>query len=121
MSGTRAISTTSRRELSSSFFFYLQSKGPKEIQAIVTETLACFLPGQAKDLSAHLRFPLESIRDNGECSNQITCIPTKENGHVFRKKKCLIIIIILIFIYCNWVVNRWQWLFYIYTKYEIVY
>jgi len=51
MSWTRAISTTSRRELSSSFFF-LQSKAPKEIYAIVTETLACFLPGRAKDLSA---------------------------------------------------------------------
>jgi len=26
-----------------------------------------------------------------------------------------------IFIYCNWVVTRWQWLFYTYTKYEIGY
>jgi len=26
-----------------------------------------------------------------------------------------------IFIYCNWVVTRWQWLFYIYTKHEIGY
>ena len=26
-----------------------------------------------------------------------------------------------IFIYCNWVVTRWQWLFYMYTKYEIGY
>jgi len=50
MSGTRAISTTSRRELSSSFFF-LQGKAPKEIHAILTETFACFLPDQAKDLS----------------------------------------------------------------------
>jgi len=32
-----------------------------------------------------------------------------------------IIIIIIIFIYCNWVVTRWQWLFYIYTKHEIGY
>ena len=54
MSGTRAISTTSRRELSSSFFFPLQGKAPKEIHAILTETLACFLPGRAKDLSAPL-------------------------------------------------------------------
>jgi hypothetical protein len=46
------ISTTSRHELSSSFFF-LQRKAPKEIHAILTETLA-FLPGQAKDLSAPL-------------------------------------------------------------------
>jgi len=51
MSGTRAISTTSSRELSSSFF-PLQGKAPKEIHAILTETLACFLPGGAKDLSA---------------------------------------------------------------------
>ena len=28
---------------------------------------------------------------------------------------------IIIIIYCNWVVTRWQWLFYVYTKYEIVY
>jgi len=54
MSGKRAISTTSRRELSSSFFFHLQGKVPKEIHAILTETLACFLPGRAKDLSAPL-------------------------------------------------------------------
>jgi len=53
MSGSRAISTTSRRELSSSFFF-LQGKVPKEIHAILTETLACFLLGRVKDLSAPL-------------------------------------------------------------------
>jgi len=53
MSGTRAISTTWRRELSSSFFF-LQGKAPKEIQAILTETLACFLSDRVKDLSAPL-------------------------------------------------------------------
>jgi len=51
MSGTRAIPTTSRRELSSSFCF-LQGKAPKKIHAILTETLSCFLPGRAKDLSA---------------------------------------------------------------------
>ena len=38
MSGTCAISTTSRRELSSSFFF-LQGKAPKQIYDILTETL----------------------------------------------------------------------------------
>ena len=32
-----------------------------------------------------------------------------------------IIIIIIIVINCNWVVTRWQWLFYMYTKYEIGY
>jgi len=53
MSNTRAISTTSRRELLSSFFF-LQDKAPKEIHAFLTETWACFLPGPAKDLSEPL-------------------------------------------------------------------
>jgi hypothetical protein len=53
MSGTRVISITSRRELSSSIFF-LQGKAPKEIRAILTETLPCFLAGRAKDLSAPL-------------------------------------------------------------------
>jgi len=36
------------------FFLFLQGKGPKEIHAILKETLVCFLPGQAKDLSAPL-------------------------------------------------------------------
>ena len=35
-------------------FFFLQGKGPEEILAILTETVACFLPGRAKDLSAPL-------------------------------------------------------------------
>ena len=41
---TRAISTTSRRELSSSFFSPLQGKAPKEIQAILTEALGEHAP-----------------------------------------------------------------------------
>ena len=36
-------------------------------------------------------------------------------------RNLLIIIIIIIFIYCNWVVTPWQWLFYMYTKHEIGY
>jgi len=31
-------------------FLFLQGKAPKEIHAILTQTLACFLPGRAKDL-----------------------------------------------------------------------
>jgi len=34
--------------------FFLQDKAPMEIYVILTETLACFLPGRAKDLSAPL-------------------------------------------------------------------
>ena len=37
----------------------------------------------------------------------------------FEVVSCYLIIII-IFINCNWVVTRWQWLFYMHTKYEIV-
>jgi len=35
-------------------FLFLQGKAPKKIHAILTETLVCFLPGRAKDLSAPL-------------------------------------------------------------------
>jgi len=28
---------------------------------------------------------------------------------------------VIIFINCNWVVTEWQWLFYMYTEYEIGY
>ena len=35
-------------------FLFLRGKASKEIHTILTETLACFLPGQAKDLSAPL-------------------------------------------------------------------
>jgi len=35
-------------------FVFLQGKAPKEIHALLTETLACFLPSWAKDLSAPL-------------------------------------------------------------------
>jgi len=35
-------------------FFSLQGKAPKEIHVILTETLACFLPGWVNDLSAPL-------------------------------------------------------------------
>jgi len=38
-----------------------------------------------------------------------------------RDKMWVYVIIIIIFINCNWVVTRWQWLFYMYTKYEIGY
>jgi len=43
---TRAISTTSRSELSSSFFF-LQGKAPKEIHTILRETLGEHAPSYA--------------------------------------------------------------------------
>jgi len=42
-------------------FFFLQGKAQKEIRAILTETLACFLPARAKELSAPLYLVL-SVR-----------------------------------------------------------
>jgi hypothetical protein len=47
MSGDATISTTSRRELSSSIFFFLQGKALKEIHAILTETLGGHAPSCA--------------------------------------------------------------------------
>ena len=44
---TRTISTTWRRELSSSVFFFLQGQAPKEIPAILTETLGEHSPSYA--------------------------------------------------------------------------
>jgi len=35
-------------------FLFLQGKVTKEIHAILSETLACFLPGRAKELSVPL-------------------------------------------------------------------
>ena len=43
---TRAISTTSRRELSSSFLFF-QGKTPKKLHTILTETLGEYAPSYA--------------------------------------------------------------------------
>jgi len=40
-------------------YLFLQGKAPKEIHAILTETLACFLPGRAKDLSTPLYIGLQ--------------------------------------------------------------
>jgi len=51
---TRDFNNIETRAVIKFFIFFLQGKAPKEIHAILTETLACFLPGRAKDLSAPL-------------------------------------------------------------------
>ena len=50
--------------------------------------------------------------------SKILCV-LKDEVNLFPS--AVIIIYSNIFIYCNWVVTRWQWLFYMYTKYEIGY
>jgi len=52
MSGTRDFNNIETRSVI--IFFFLQVKATKEIQAILIEQLACFIPGRAKDLSAPL-------------------------------------------------------------------
>jgi len=54
-------------------FLFLQGKAPKEIHAMLTETVAFFLPGRAKDLSALLyihipRFSLKMAPKAATCS-----------------------------------------------------
>jgi len=45
---------------------------------------------------------------------------TKEGQFLVRLIIIIIIIIIaVVVVNCSWVVTRWQWLFYMYTKYEI--
>jgi len=60
-------------------FLLLQGKEPKEIQAILTETFACFLPGRAKDLSAPLykNYKLFNI-------NRVTGTKDKSNVRVLK-------------------------------------
>ena len=67
---------------------FLQGRAPKEIHAILTETLACFLPGQAKDLSAPLcNVTLMPLRVY--CVNNFTKKPEHVAGIV--NKDCLLI------------------------------
>jgi len=54
MSETRALSQQHRDANCHQVLFPLQGKAPKENHAILTETLACFLPGRPKDLSVPL-------------------------------------------------------------------
>ena len=42
-------------------FVFMQGKASKKIHAILTETLACFLPGRAKDLPAPLYYSVDVI------------------------------------------------------------
>ena len=56
MSGTRARFQQNRDASCHQVSFFLQGKAPKEIHSFLTETLACFLPGRAKDLPVPLYF-----------------------------------------------------------------
>jgi len=50
-------------------FIFLQGKAPKEIHTILTETLACFLPGRAKELPARLYCTVQPEQKNTNNNN----------------------------------------------------
>jgi len=50
MSGTRDFNNIETRAVIKFFFVFLQDKASKDIHTIVTETLACFLPGRANEM-----------------------------------------------------------------------
>ena len=60
-------------------FYFLQGKAPKEIHAILTETLGCYLPGWAKNLSASL---YSHYQADGENENE------KDNVHSMFEMWC---------------------------------
>jgi len=41
-------------------------------------------------------------------------VSSVNNAHIVNEKQNIIII----FINCNWVITRWQWLYYMYTNME---
>jgi len=60
MSGTRYFNNIETRAVIN--FLFLKSKAPKEIHAILIETLACFFPGWVRDLLE----PLYKIPDTNK-------------------------------------------------------
>jgi len=70
------------------FFFPLQGKAPKEIHAILTETLPCFPPGRTKELSASLYFPnsrlLQIIADRNVINGE-------QDGAVLTRSTCVLV------------------------------
>jgi len=61
---------------------FLQGKALKEIHAILTETLACFLPGRAKDLSAPCNNN-NNNNNNNRVSDSRKCRPSVLGCYTF--------------------------------------
>jgi len=73
------------RDASCHLDFFLQGKAPKEIHAILTETLACFLPGRAKDLSA----PLHNEPTNEKLIGNLSYCPLS-HCYMFRHYRVIL-------------------------------
>jgi len=69
-------------------FLSLQGKAPKEIHAILTETLAYFLPGRAKDLSAPLY--IFSIDTSQKCNLDLLYTANVDCQQIFKKYRSYI-------------------------------
>jgi hypothetical protein len=84
MSATRDFNKIEMRAVIK--FLFLQGKTPKEIHAILTETLACFLPGRAKDLSAPLYNVMNKARFMFRRKSRVT--HTTARQYIPHKAQC---------------------------------
>ena len=80
-------------------FFFLRGKAPKEIHAILTDTLACFLPDGTKNLSAPL-YHLSREYLNSFWSNIRISGPSKPNSGVRKSNLTWAARIIFLFVSC---------------------
>ena len=87
-------------------------------KAILSEFLCAFLP----------RFPPGTCCDTISHLTTITCTPLPFHYSLIIvhfgtsvRQSALLAASLIIIINCNWVVSRWQRLFYVYTKYEFFY
>ena len=79
----------------------------------------CFVEKDSLAARNWMKVPLTASQWSRHCIDCATLAVTEYKGD--QKLLIIILIIIIIFINCNWVVTRWQWLFYLYTKHEIGY
>ena len=70
------------------------------------------------DKTQSMRFGKTGLKETSHISGAHVCASA---FYMFKNFFVLYIVIIIIIIYCNWVVTQWQWLFYMYTKHEIGY
>ena len=94
----------------------------------ILQTLFCFVaPLFCSDVYGHILFlhgqPVPVLRhfsmNTGTSEVKQVHISSTYHRRLNYFSPCFSFIII--FINCNWVVTRWQWLFYMYTKHEIGY
>jgi len=71
----RNFNNIEKRAVIKFFFSPLQGKAPKKIHAVLTETLTCFLPGRAKDLSAPLYQQIRLNVRKKPFNFYISCLP----------------------------------------------